>query len=390
MKNMKRALALFLTLAMICTTMAGCGGTADSASSAASSAEGSAAGTEKSGTTFGLTPLDKPTTLRVGFFSGSAHSMPFYIADKMGFFKELNIDVEYESFINGPAMMEVSSNWDVCDVGGPGVLNGMKNHDVHLIGLCDNELNTALFVRPDSDLAKDPANPDLWKGKTIILNSGTTLQYMCASYLNSIGSSINDVNIVSMDVTSSLTAFKAGQGDAVCAWNAVAYNADDSGLVRVTDMSKMGLNNVCGLCATGDAVKNKADLLKLTWMVYYMTAAWCQESDANMSKAVELYVQSCEDEGVASSESICERALKIFKCPSVKESYTDMTTKVTDRSGSGEVLQASNYLFETLDFFIGLGSYTAADRKNILDKGLVDSSVAESCKDTLTQLGYLS
>ena len=29
--------------------------------------------------------------------------MPWYIADRMGFFDELNIDVEYESFIGGPA-----------------------------------------------------------------------------------------------------------------------------------------------------------------------------------------------------------------------------------------------------------------------------------------------
>jgi len=384
--QMKKALSLFLALTLICTLLAGCGGNASSASPAASSASATA----KSGTTFGLTPLDKPTTLRVGFFSGSAHSMPFYIADKMGFFKELNINVEYQSFIGGPAMMEASSSWDVCDCGAPGVLNGMKNYDVHMIGLADNELNTALFVRPDSDLAKDPKNPALWKGKTIILNNGTTLQYMCASYLKSIGLSLNDVKIVNMDVTSGLTAFKAGQGDAVCAWNAVAYAADDAKLVRVTDMEKMGLNNVSGLCATKDALQNKSDLVKLTWMVYYLTWQWCQKSDENMSKAVDLYVQSCEDEGVASSESICQRALKIYKCPSVKDSFADMTTKVTDRSGSGQVLQSANKLFETMDFFIGLGSYTAADRQAIIDKGLVDSSVAESCKDTLTELGYLS
>ena len=51
--------------------------------------------------------------------------MPWYIADRMGFFDELNIDVEYESFIGGPAMMEASASWDICDVGAPGILNGI-------------------------------------------------------------------------------------------------------------------------------------------------------------------------------------------------------------------------------------------------------------------------
>lgn len=395
---MKRIFAIVLAITMAGAVLAGCGGGSGSQSSSAPepvSASEPASTTEtpapeQSGTTFGLTPLEERTTLRVGFFSGSAHGMPFYIADRMGFFDELNIDVTYESFIGGPAMMEASASWDVCDVGAPGVLNGMKNYEVHMIGVCDNESNTALFVRPGSDLAADPANPELWKGKTVILNSGTTLQYMCASYLESIGASIEDVNVVSMDVTSGLTAFNAGEGDAVCAWNAIAYNADDEGYVRVTDMGQMGLNNVCGLCATKDAIENKTELVRTAWMVYYMTWEWCKASDENMQKAIDLYVESCEDEGVISNESICERVLQVFNCPSVKESYLLMTTMETDRSGSGDILQANNLLFETLDFFIGLGSYTQEDRQNILDKGLVDSSIAEGCADTLNALGYIS
>lgn len=390
---MKKVFALLLVTAMAIMMFAGCGSTApsepaDSTAPDTSSqpADGESEGT---GTTFGLTPLDERTTLRVGFFSGSAHGMPFYIADKMGFFDELNIDVEYESFIGGPAMMEASASWDICDVGGPGVLNGMKNYDIRMIGLCDNEANTALFVRPDSDLAADPGNPDLWKGKSIILTTGTTLQYMCANYLSSIGSSIDDVTVVSMDVTSGLTAFMAGEGDAVCAWNAVAYDAEDQGLVRVTDIGQMKLNNICGLCATKEAIDSNPALIQTAWMVYYLTWEWCQQSDENMQQAVDLYVESCEDEGVRSDESICERALGVFLCPSVWDAYNDMTVTETDRSGSGEVLKANNLLFETLDFFITIGSYTADDRAAILEKGLVDPIIAEGCTETLQELGYI-
>lgn len=389
---MKKVFALLLALVLVLALFAGCGKTQPTEpadSTPPETTQPADNGDEAAGTTFGLTPLDERTTLRVGFFSGSAHGMPFYIADKMGFFDELNIDVEYESFIGGPAMMEASASWDICDVGGPGVLNGMKNYDIRMIGLCDNEANTAMFVRPDSDLAADPTNPDLWNGKKIILTTGTTLQYMAANYLNSIGSSIDDVTVVSMDVTSGLTAFMAGEGDAVCAWNAVAYDAEDQGLVRVTDIGQMGLNNICGLCATQDAINNNPDLVQAAWMVYYLTWDWCQQSDENMQKAVELYVESCEDEGVRSDESICERAMGVFLCPTVSDAYADMTATEPDRSGTGEVLKATNLLFETLDFFISIGSYTADDRQTILDKGLVDPSVAEACADTLQSLGYI-
>ena len=65
--------------------------------------------------------------------------------------------------------MEASASWDICDVGAPGILNGMKNYDIQMLGLCDNEYNTALFVRPDSPQAADPTNPEIWKGIECIL-----------------------------------------------------------------------------------------------------------------------------------------------------------------------------------------------------------------------------
>ena len=120
---MKKLLSLVLSFALVCTLISGCGpkgGGGNSSNQPLDAAE----------TTFGLTPLPERTTLTIGFFSGSAHSMPWYIADRMGFFDELNIDVEYESFIGGPAMMEASASWDICDVGAPGILNGMKNYDI--------------------------------------------------------------------------------------------------------------------------------------------------------------------------------------------------------------------------------------------------------------------
>ena len=107
-----------------------------------------------------------------------------------------------------------------------------------------------------------------------------------------------------------------------------------------------------------------------------------------MAQAVELYVESCEDEGVVSNESICQRALDIFACPSPSEAVSVMTTEEEDRL-SLAVLAAENDLLETMDFFISIGSYTEEDRTAILDKELVNSSVAERCAETLKTLGYL-
>ena len=346
-------------------------------------AEGGEAAESTSGeTTLGIAPMPERTTLSIGFFAGSAHSMPWYVADEMGFFDELNIDVEYQSFTGGPAMMEASADWDVCDVGAPGVLNGMKNYDINMLGLCDNEYNTALFVRPDTDLAADPANPENWRGKNVLLNRGTTLQYMFMQYMESIGITdleAYDIQITDTAVGTCLTAFETGEGDAMCVWNAFACNAEDDGFVRVTDIEEMGLNNVCGLCATPDALENKTDLVRTAYQVYYLTWEWCNASEENRATAEELFMQSCEDEGVAVTEDIVTRLIDEYQCPTLAEAIEGMTTMEDDRNGQGgQVSHAGNQFLETMDFFISLGNYTEEDRQTILDKGLINPSIAES------------
>lgn len=380
----RRVLAAVGTAALM-GSLAACKGSSGSAATT-EAATAAAAGTETAGgeTAFGITPLAERATLSIGFFAGSAHSMPWYVADKMGFFDELNIDVEYQSFTAGPAMMEACADWDICDVGAPGALNGMKNYEINMIGVSDNEYNTALFVRPDSDLAKEPENPENWRGKKVLLNRGTTLQYMFMQYMSNIGISDIDsygIQIVDTAVGTCLTAFQTGEGDAMCVWNAFACAAEDDGFVRVTDIGKMGLNNISTLCATKDAIENKTDLVSAAYQVYYKTWEWCNESSENKEKAVELFMDSCDDEGIAVTEETAKRLIEEYQCTTLAEAVTAMTAEEDDRSGNGQkVSPAANQLYETLDFFITLGNYTAEDRQMIADKGLVNPAIAENVK----------
>lgn len=76
---MKKLLSLVLSFALVCTLISGCGpkgGGGNSSNQPLDAAE----------TTFGLTPLPERTTLTIGFFSGSAHSMPLVYCCKNGIF----------------------------------------------------------------------------------------------------------------------------------------------------------------------------------------------------------------------------------------------------------------------------------------------------------------
>jgi len=341
-------------------------------------------------TTFGLKPYAQPQTLRIGFFAGSPLSIPFYIADKEGFFKELNIEVKYETFTNGPAMMEANSNWDIGGAGLGGLLAGMVGYDIRLIGISDYEKNLGLFVRPGSALAKDSKDPANWKGTTWLYPLGTTAQATLVGALKNVGLNLSDVKSINMDVASALTGFMGKQGDGLAVWNAIAFTAEDNGFVRIADAGTLGIVAPCGLLATKESLAKKKELLTTAYMVFHLTWEWAKSSDANLKKAAKYFLESCQDEGIACNLSIAERVMNWYAAPFLRKSIEIMTVASPDPSGAytaRPITQAEQEISQGIDFYISQKKYSENDKKKILDGRLIDPSIAEEAKKVMEAQG---
>lgn len=341
-------------------------------------------------TTFGLEPFAEPQTLRLGFFVGSPLSIPFYIADQEGFFKELNIKVEYVTFTNGPAMMEANASWDMAGAGLGGTLNGMLGRGIKVIGISDYEKNLALLARADSPLAKNPKDPASWKGTTWLYPVGTTAQATLVAGLKEVGLGLNDIESVNMDVASALTAFNGGQGDGLAVWNAVAFNAEDKGYVRLGDAGTLGFTAPCANLATPDALKNKRDLVLKSWAVFHYTVEWMKASDENKAKSIQYYYQNTNDEGIKIDESIAKRVMEWYRGPTVSEGLALFTDASPDAAGlykTRDVLQAEKDILVGLDFFISQEKYKPEDRVRMLDEQMIDPSIAKEVKAMLDAAG---
>ncbi len=338
-------------------------------------------------TTFGLKPFAQKQTLRVGFFAGGPFAMPFYIAEKEGFFKELNIDIVYETFINGPAMMEANSTWDIASTGAGGALVGMLGYDVKLIGETDYERNIAVFVRPDSPLAKDPKNPANWKGTSWLYPLGTTAQPVLVAALKQVGLGIADVKSINMDVASALTGFMGKQGDGLVVWNTIALTAEDNKLVRLGDAATYNILTPAPLLATKAAMEKKKELLTMAYAVFYKTAEWAKATPENKKKANQLFLKSAKEEGLNITPTIAERAMNWVVAPTIEQNFDVMTKSAPDATGSytkRPISQAEkNLLYGLMDFFISEKKYTVADRNKILDNKNFDASIATDAKKLL-------
>jgi len=382
---MKKLISLLLALTML-LALAACGGqtTAKPAESAVPSDSASAAPADD--LTWGLTPFAERQTLRLGFFTGSPLSYPFLFADKLGVFDALNIDVEYTCFTGGPAMMEANAEWDLGSCGLGGLANGLYGYDFSLVDITDFEENIAIFVRPDSALAKDPKNPDNWKGAACVYPAGTTAQAVLAAYLQTIGLSLSDIESVNMDNSNALTAYKGGTGDVLICWNAIALSAEDEGFVRVADAGTLGFTAPCGTFATKNIMENNFDLVVTACTVFHKAVEWLYASDENKAQATEWYLEHCDEEGFLCTEDIAKRTIDWYRGPTTDE-WIELFTKTSpDDAGlytKRDLLEAEKDLLVGIDFFIGEGKYTAADRTRYLDDQRIDPSVALAAKDLL-------
>ncbi len=382
---MKKLTALLLALAMV-FALAACGGQKtdepkDSATPASTAPDG-----ETEDLTWGLTPFDEPQTLRLGFFTGSPLSYPFLFADKLGVFEALNIELEYVNFTGGPAMMEANAEWDMASCGLGGLANGLYGYDFSLVDITDFEENLAIFARPDSPIAKDPKNPENWKGITAVYPAGTTAQAVLAKYLNTLGLTLADIESVNMDNANALTGFNGGTGDVLGCWNAIALSAEDAGYVRISDSGQLGIPMPCGTFAQKTMMENNFDLVVTATTVFHKAVEWCYESEENMAQAAAWYLEHCDEEGFLANEDIAARTMDWYRGPTVDEWISLFTETSPDDAGlytKRELLKAEKSILVGLDFFISEGKYTNEDRTRYLDDQRIDPTVALAAKELL-------
>ena len=147
----------------------------------------------------------------------------YAIANDMA--KDYGFQMEVQVYASGAPQNEAlgSGLWDVGVIGGAFV-NSVNTYGAYVIGdFIDGRDGNAIFVRKDSDIAKatgsNPTYPDILgnaetvKGKTLITNLGTTGHVQVQKWLEALGLTEDDIEIVQMDYASGYQAFESGEGD---------------------------------------------------------------------------------------------------------------------------------------------------------------------------------
>lgn len=297
---MKKILATLLAAAMLVTALAGCNSNEDiNPSNEGGNPSNDVSNSSNPSTDVGLEGTGtEPITLNVATMP-FGHSVPVFYAMQTGMFEEANITVNTLFFPGGPAANEAAAagEWDVGTTGGMPAVTGALAYDYKIIAYANNDMApNAIYARPDSDIVTEGqghvdgapevyGSADTWRGKTVLCQNGSSLQYGLDAILALMGLTESDVTVVQMDAASALAAFQAGEGDLCCLWDPQRYTADDEGYIKVAslDMTDEILPTI--VVASADMVANHPDYV-LRFLKVYLKA---QEI---LAKDLDLYAQT--------------------------------------------------------------------------------------------------
>ncbi len=321
-------------------------------------------------------PLPEKTKLVVSYLANSTPGLTTYIAKEKGWLDQCNLDVEMVYFAGGPAQMEASGSWDVGTSGIGGIITGVLNSDIKVLGVAarDQGLFQAFFARKDSDIVKDGTGfgtvpevygkPESWKGKDILTAVGTTNNYTLYCTLKSLGLTLEDVNLINMDIASATTAFLAGQGDLAGVQGTMiydeAYQKADSEYVMVSSdqMLKSGLS--VNYVASPTAWDTKQEAVAKWLELAAMAGEW---ANAHQEEAAQMMTDMYQTDGYDTKLEDNFITIKENPFTTLEENYQFFTEK--DETGD---LLVKTQIYNPMNGYVEMGNYTEAQMEELKAK----------------------
>lgn len=271
---MKKAITLFLALAMVLTMLAGCAPTepVKTPDAPVSTDAGTSPETQAPAKTY--------DTLRVGMmpFGGN---VPARYAYDHGYFEELGLKIEFYQFANGAGINEALAAQQV-DVGvsGLAMIFSLASGTCKMLSETNSSGGMGIYVRADNPVLQHKGEiagkPDMYgsadtiRGLKILGQLGTSSQYNVIGWVKQFGLTENDIEMVNIDLGTDLTAFQAGEGDAIAASRPYSFKLEAEGYVCAAyfeDATDTTLFDV--IVARNEIVEGRREELVLFLKAYY-------------------------------------------------------------------------------------------------------------------------
>ena len=203
--NVKKFLAMLLTVVMLGGALAACGG--GETTSTPSGNTGTPAGNSE-------TPTVETVDINVGYMPNYGGLWSLMTAKEKGFFEEEGLNVTMTQFEDGPTIIAAMENGSV-NFGyiGQGAHKLCVQGNATIIALSHISNGDALIGGPGISTVED------LKGKVVAYSSGTSSEDILRNALTAHNMTMDDIQAMDMDAPSIVTAMMSGGVDACATWS---------------------------------------------------------------------------------------------------------------------------------------------------------------------------
>ena len=283
--KLKKLTALFLAGAMS-LSLAACG-------SSGSSAAASTGGTEETASTATSTESGDLPTLKVAVMP-FLNSLPIEYMVQNGLDEANGFKIETVYFSNGTAMNEAlaADQWEVGTLSAAAV-NSLAIYGAYCIAdVAHSEGVLYTLVDPESPIAQasgtNPSypevlgSPDTVKGAVIATSTGTISHLNVNKWLEVLGLTPDDVQIVSMDFPAAYQALKTGNCDVAALNPPTSFTAESEGFVVTSSLSTLNVPQYDSIIVSNKAYNERRDVL-VNYVKAFFQACDALQADPDMA-----------------------------------------------------------------------------------------------------------
>jgi ABC-type nitrate/sulfonate/bicarbonate transport system substrate-binding protein len=236
----------------------------------------------------------KLTPITISYQPTNYWALPFYVATKKGWWKEVGLDPKFVLFPAGMPQMAsaAAGSWDVGATGSVPAVFGAARFNIETIGIDNDESTTNVLIASKKSYDKFKKDPKTIAGQKILLTKNSTVDLAVRACLAKYGVPEDKVQLVNLGQASIVSALIAGQTELGGLWAPNSYSAEQKAGAKVLCSGKdAGVTIPGAIVARAQYGKEHPKLVAAFLAVYVHSWQWAKahpKDAADMLKAADI------------------------------------------------------------------------------------------------------
>ncbi len=244
-----------------------------------------------------------PTAIGISYQPALYWSVPFFIADQKGWWREVGLAPNFSTFPAGPPQVAAAAarTWDVGGTGSAPAVLGAARFNILTIGITNDESAANVVMARGDQADAIVRSPQSLRGQQILVTANTTGDYALSSCLQRWGVNRADVQVVNLAQAQIISAFSSGNGALAVLWAPNNYTLQERTGARTICSGRDVNASIPGtLIVRADYARENPDNVARFLAVYLRSIAWQR---ANPRETVDLMKRFYQQGGVTISDA---------------------------------------------------------------------------------------